>query len=1168
MKRSMKKVLLREIKGSFARFMSILIMVALGTLFLVGLRSAAPDMQVTADDYFDEQNLMDIQILSTLGLTETDIEEFSEVEGVETAEGGWSLDAMAQVAEESIVVKVVSLSEKSFNTPILVEGRMPQSPNECVVEEKIINTYGMQVGDLLRLDTEELFPDALTGESFVITGVVESPLYISLDRGTSTLGDGSISAYVLLPMDSFQLDYYTLCNLKATGAAELSAYSDTYQEMVDELTERLEPVAEDRADLRYITLYNDGQQAINDAQQELDDAKIEAETEIKDAETELVNARTELDDGWTDYDTGRETLIRGKADGHSELLYAEQELADAEIQLSDAKNELSDARTELDDGWIKLDNAKLQLQSSQVQLDAQREAVEAELAAAEAELNAQQALLDAQADQLDELEQQVAQFRAQVETYLAALEAQEEEVRRLLEQGIEIDEDDLPYHRDVYEEMVAQLTAMEQQLSSGKAALEAAREALSAAWEEYEAQKSAAEQALVSAQYTIDLGWGQYYESKTQLEQGEQNYADGIAQYEESMQDYQQGLVDFEQAKDDFPDEIRQGNLELLDAYGTLTDGEQAYSDGVSELNEAKQDLEERLQDGQIEIDDAAAKLNELEYPDVYVLDRNSNYGFVSYDQNAQRMENLAKMFPLIFYIVAALVCLTTMTRMVEEERTEIGSIKAMGYGTGAIAGRFLVYGMIASVLGGILGAIIGTLLIPWVIFTSYGIMYTIPKLHLQLYLPLTIGAIVTGTACTAAATLWAMHSTAKEVPAALMRPKAPTAGKKIMLERIPALWNRVGFSMKVCFRNLFRYKKRLFMTVIGISGCTSLMIAGFGLRSSIFGIIDNQYDDIYQYDLQLSLETEEANTIAHIHSALNAHENVVSSAGARVSAVTVQSPAKQDAYLFVVDDQEALAQQIRLRDIDSDEILQIPTDGVLINEKLAELLNVQAGDEIVVECGSMERVKVAGVVEHYVRHFIYMSAAQYEALFDVEYVPNEYLISVKDASDSAISSMSEALMEMDGVSTASNNSSVENNFRDTLKVIDTAVLIIILSAAALALVVLYNLTNINITERIRELATIKVLGFYDIEVAMYIYRENIILTVLGVLFGQFFGKYLCRFLVETVEMDIVMFGRTVQPADYLTATVLSLMFALIVNFLMYFRMKKIDMIQSLKSVE
>ena len=1125
MNRSLRKELFREIRGSATRFLSIFVMVALGCMFLVGLRSAAPDMRKTSDEYFDGQNFMDIQIMSTLGLTDDDIAAFAATDGVGQAEGGWALDAILSLKESDRVIKAISISPTGINAPIVVEGRLPGASDECAVEEKLLTYFDISVGDQVTITPGDQYADALSAKTFTITGVVQSPLYISIERGTSTLGDGSVDDYVLLPEDSFQLDYYTLCNVTAAGAKAMDAYSTEYENLIADLSARLTTVAEQQGEKRYESLVADAQSQVDDAQSQLSQAQDEANQKIEDGKQQLFDARTELDDGWQQLGDAQEEYDQAVADGQQQL---------------------TDARAELDDGWSQLESAKDKLNTAQAQLDSQRQSAQVQLNQAKQQLEDGKAQLEQQSETLEQAKTQAAELEQQVNAYGEALKQQQEQVDAAEAAGITIDPSTLQFHQEVYDAMAQKLREAQAQITAGVVALEQAQAQLNAAQQQYDTQAAAAQSQLTAAQNQIDSDWSEYYASQTKLNQGETDYAQAQSEYETQIADAAQ---------------------QLSDNRTKLEDGEQEYKDSQKELEDAQTEADEKISDGQQEIDDAQAKIQDIQPANVYVLDRSSNYGFVSYDQNAQRMANLANMFPVIFFLVAALVCLTTMTRMVEEKRTEIGSIKAMGYGTGTIAMKFILYGAIAAIGGGIVGTAIGATLIPWVIFTSYGIMYTLPSLHLELYWPLSLGAIGAGVACTVGATLWAMLATARETPAALMRPKAPKAGKRILLEHIPFIWKHLRFSAKVSCRNLFRYKKRFFMTVIGIAGCTALMIAGLGLRTSIFSIIDIQYGDIYRYNLQVSLDTSQDNVDDAISLVKN-DENTASVAEIYTRAMTASTDeGSQDGYITVTDDPQALYQQITLRDMDGNPV-ELSDDGVVISEKLAELLNLSVGDTINLECGKKAQTTVTGIVEHYVRHYVYMTVGEYEALFGEQPETNEILVTAADNSDDTMENMSQRLMENSTITAVSNISAAAHSFEKNMQAVNASVTIIILSAAALALVVLYNLTNINITERIRELATIKVLGFYDHEVAMYIYRENIILTMLGIALGQVLGKYLCTYLIRTVELDFVMFGRQAKGSDYLLSVLLSVIFALIVNFLMYFRMKKIDMVQSLKSVE
>ena len=1189
MSRSLRKELLREIRNSRTRFLSIFLMVSLGVMFLVGLRSAAPDMRATADGYFDQAGLFDVEIISTLGLTDADVAVLAEEPGVEYAAGGWMLDALMDRGEVQQAVKVISLTD-GMNRPDLRAGRMPEQPDECALDARLMDKNGLQIGDTVKLEPQESMADALVTREFTITAMADSPLYISLDRGTGSLGDGSVAGFVLLPRRSFDLDYYTAAYIRAADTRQLSAYGDDYDAALEALTELLEDRAEARGALRFQLLQSDAQEKIDSAQQELDDGKEEADQEISDAQQKLDDARQELDDGWDELAQARQDYDDGAAEGQQALDDARQELDDGWDELAQARQDyddaasegqqaLDDARWELDCGWYALYTAKSTLEQNQTDLDARRTEAEAGLETARQELEDSQALLDSQQQALDDAQAQVTDLRTQTEAYAAGLEAQN--ARSAAEETeTPPDPESLPFNQETLDAMQAALADAETALADAQTEFDTAQSALEAGWTDYNTQRDEILGQLDDAQAQIDSGWADYASGLASLNAGETKYDQSVSDYEQGLADAAQqiddaeqelldGEADYSQAQTDYETELSDAAQQITDAEQELLDGETEYSDGVQDLEDARTEAADRIAEGQAEIDDARQELQELKPAEIYVLDRNSNYGFVSYDQNAERMENLARVFPVIFFLVAALVCLTTMTRMVEEQRTQIGSIKAMGYDTAAIASKFLIYGLTAAAAGAVLGAVVGTTLIPWVIFTSYGIMYTLPELQIRIYWGLILAAGAAGAACTAGATLWAMLSTAKLSPASLMRPKAPRAGKRILLERVTLVWKRMNFSMKVSARNLFRYKKRFWMTVIGVAGCTALMIAGFGLRSSIFDIIDIQFGQIYRYDVQVSVDPDTAGAEERVEEYLEQSGGAESWAAANTKSVTFEANgATADGYLRATDTPEVFGRQIDLRDMASKAPLEIPEDGILIDVKLAERLGVRVGDSVTVDSGRRVSATVRGIMEHYVYHYACMSAGEYARLTGEDYAPNEVFLTMTDDSDAAVRAVSEDLMAMEGIRSASNLRSIARSFRETLEVVDAAVMIIILSAAALAFVVLYNLTNINITERIRELATIKVLGFYDSEVAMYIYRENIVLTLMGIALGQLAGKYLCTWLVRTIEMDIVMFGREAKPGNYVLSVVLSLVFAVLVNVLMFFRVKKIDMVQSLKSVE
>ncbi len=1058
----------REIRYTFSRFLSILVLAALAVAFLAGLRTAAPDMEYTADNYYDRTHLMDGYVISTLGITQEDLDALAQADGILEVEGEKAVDATAQDA----IVTVRSMPEH-LNLLEVTRGRLPQKAGECVTESLLMIELGLDIGDTLELVTEEDSEISLLRSEYTIVGVVESPVYVGSDRGSSTMGSGTVDAFVYIPKENFDLDYYTQAYFTLQGLAELDSYGQEYEDRLEDYLDALEPLADERAQLRYEDVVGDAQQEIDDARQEIADAR----QELDDARQELEDARQELDDGWAEYYDGQDTLEREIAD-------ARQELADALVQLQDGEAEYAE-------GWD-------QYQDGLAQYEQGLEEYEDNLA-----------LLNEQQEQLDE---GYAQYEAALEPYVGT-----------------------PY----YEAAVAQAAEQKAQLDAAQAQLD-----------EGFAQLQAGKETLDESKALLD-------DSAVQLADARQELDDGWAEYND-------GLVTLNREEQD-------GRQELADALQELQDGEAEYADGLEEYEEGKAEADVEIADGEAELADAQEELDAIDGCDWYVLGRNTNSGVVSYSQDAERVGNLADIFPIIFFLVAALACLTTMTRMVEDQRTEIGALKALGFARFPISRKYIGYAFWASFVGGLIGLAIGCTLFPAVIANAFNIMYNIPKLEFKFQPVICVVAVAAAVLCTTGAALWACLSTLIDTPANLMRPKAPKPGRRVFLEYIKPLWSRLSFTWKVTMRNLFRYQRRFWMTVIGIGGCTALIVTGFGLHESIFDILDKQFDEISLYDATAGLDediTQEERdsvmdyleTAPAVNRYLLCHQTAMDfSAGG----------AAKSGYLLSVDDPEEFRQFIDLRHRLDDQPVNLSDDGVIITEKLSELLEVEVGDTITLDGDERVDVPVVDIVENYVYHYVYMTDTYYEQVFGEEALPNQILVAYEDGIGQAESDqVSVDLMEMDGVTSYSYIATIRDSFTDSMNAINYAVVIIILAAAALAFVVLYNLTNINITERIRELATLKVLGFYDREVTAYVYRENVFLTIFGIVLGLVLGRFLHAWMVLTVEVDLVMFGRTAPAYAYVLAALLTVVFSVVVNIAAHFRLKKVDMVESLKTVE
>ena len=1059
---------IREVRHTYSRFLSILLLSALAVAFLVGLRATAPDMEYTADNYYDSHHLMDGYILSTMGLTQEDLQALAQADGVDQVEGAWSVDATAVDS----IVSMRSMPEE-LNLLNVVEGRLPQQADECVTEQMLLTALGLEIGDTLTVTLDEADQDSLTRTSYTIVGTVQSPLYVGTDRGSTTLGSGSIDAFVYIPGENFDLDVYTTAYFTGDGMEALNSYSQAYADQLSALVDSLDPLAQERASLRDEEVRSEAQKELDDARSELADAQ----KELDDAKKKLEDARAELDSGWEDYESGLATL--------------EQEIKDGQAKLNAARSQLEESQTRYEQGKVDYQEGLAQYQEGQTAY----------------------------------------------EDNLAQLDAQQEEVAK----GYEEYYDALkPFEgTPMYDQMVEQLAPQKAKLDEAAAQIQA--------------------------------GYTQLAQVKTQLEESKAELDAAQAQLQDAAQQLDTGWAEYQSGQQTLDQEEARGRSQLAEAKAELDDGEAEYQKGLEEYEQAKADAQPELEQAQADIDQGQKELDEMATCEWYVLGRDTNSGFVSYSQDAERVDNLSSIFPVIFFVVAALACLTTMTRMVEEQRTQIGSLKALGFSRLAISQKYIGYAFVASLVGGLIGLGVGATLIPAVIANAFQIMYAIPGLDYKMQLPLFVLAVLAAVACTTGAALWACLSTLIDTPANLMRPRAPKAGKRVFLEYIKPIWRRLSFTWKVTMRNLFRYQKRFWMTVIGIGGCTALIVTGFGLHESIFDVLDKQFDEISLYDATVGLDedlTEEQKQ--GIEDYLDGEEAVADYMFTYQQMMDASTTGTSyDVYLFAVDDVEEFGRFVDLRHRSDHAPVELDGSGVVIDEKLSELLGVSVGDTITLEGDQRVEAVVADITENYVYHYVYLTRDLYTQLFGEDYQNNVMLLAYQDGMGVDVSNQtSETLMKMDGVASYSYIATIRDSFEDSMDAINYAVVIIIVAAAALAFVVLYNLTNINITERRSELATLKVLGFYDGETTAYVLRENVFLTIFGVILGLVLGRFLHSWMVLTVEVDLVMFGRTAPPYAYVLAAALTALFSLIVNVAAHFRLKKIDMVESLKTVE
>ncbi|MCD7732581.1 MAG: FtsX-like permease family protein [Oscillospiraceae bacterium] len=1016
MKKAYSKNIRRSITESMGRYIAIMLIIMLGVAFFAGLRQTRSSMLAVEFEYLEETKLYDLRLISTIGFEDEDIEEISEIDGVETAVGSINADFITQIGSDEYVYHAMMLTE-GVNEPQLVSGRMPESANECLADSQEFSEDDIGTTIVISDSNNEDTLDTFAYTEYTIVGICRSPLYLDISRGTTSLGSGSVTGFIIILEEGFNSEYYT--EVYVTSTEKYDPYTDEYNDMIDSFSELVGDETEAIINSRFDGIVSDAETEIADAENELEESRAEAQQELDDAWAELQDALTELQDGET------------------ELEDAKAELEDALIAIEDAESELADAKTQLDDALEELNDAEETL-----------------------------------SEQLTALEE----AKTMVELY-----------------GVG-----------------------EEEYNAGLAQYTVARE-------------------------TLDQSWESYYSSLA-------DYENGLDELEDARQQYEDGLADYEE-----------GVAELEDGWVEYYDGLAGYEDGVAEL-------ESEVADAEAEIADAKAELDDLEEPELYTFTRSINSGYVTFESDSLIVSNVARLLPIFFFLIAALVCSTTMTRMVDDERTQIGILSALGYGKGAILSKYIIYSGTAAVIGSVVGYFAGSFLFPLVIVKAYTILYNIEGFVYIFNAGYFAVSLVLSLLCSVGPTVIACRSALKCPPADLIRPKSPPAGKRIWLERITPVWSRLKFMHKVTVRNIFRFKKRMVMMLMGIAGCTALVLTAFGINDSIANLGNFQFDDILTYDISVNFSDEiTEEDLANISDELS---GTISSKATSMSYSTDVSA--NDVYktaYYIISDDEHFSDVISLH-LDDEEI-SLPTDGgVLVSEKLASMLGIDVGDSITVYTteGKTAEATVSGLVENYVQHYIYMTDEAYEEIFGEEYESSTLMLRLNDDADDY--SVSAALLNMDGISTVTVVNDTRQMIDNMMQSLNYVVLLILFCAAALALIVMFNLGNINISERAREIATIKVIGFRKSETNDYVFRENIVLTLMGIVIGLPLGVLLHAFVMSQIKVDMVSFKVIISPQSFVFTVILVVLFAIITDLILRKKISAIDMAESLKSVE
>ena len=1133
----MLKLTMRQIRSSLTRFLAIAAIVALGVGFFCGLRLTKTAMVHTLDDYAETHQMYDFRLVSTIGFDEPDAEALAADARIAACEGEKSADALASVADGAAKpCRFLSLPEK-IDLPGLKCGRLPQTAEECLADGLLYSEKDLGKTVVLTEENDEDTLDSFARREFTIVGIAKSVLYINYERGGTSIGSGTLSSFVYILPEAFALDYETSLYLRLAGR-QGEVYSDDYTACMDEAEPWVTQLAEDTAQARSGRLRDEAAQTLSDARETLD----EKQKELDDAKQKLADARQELADAQQAYADGEASLADAKREAETELSDARQKLYDGQKTLEENEQKLSDAEAELADGEQQLADAQAEYEKNSAEFEAAEKRTETNLSDATTQLN--QALAD------------IRRSQAQLDEQRTALDEQEAQLNAAIAAGL------------ISEEAAAALRA---QLEAGKAQLQQAQAQLDAGLAELEAKRAelrtasdAAEKALQENRKKLNEAKDTLDEKRQELADAKQELADGQKELADARQALADGWADYDAGKAEAEQKIADAEQELADAKQQLTDGGQELADAEQEIADGEQKLAEAEQDYR----DGEDELEKLENPDVFVLDRSSNVGYACFESDSDIVRGVSRVFPLFFFAVAALVCITTMTRMVDEQRTQAGVLKALGYSNGAILSQYFLYAGIASVLGCVLGIAAGSYFLPKMIWHAYNIMYGFTGILYAFDWPLALVSSGAYLLCALGTTWYVVHAELQKPAAELIRPRAPKAGKRILLERLPFIWNRLPFLHKVSVRNILRFKKRMVMMMIGIGGCTALLITGFGIQDSISSVVDYQYDEITRYDAAVTFqhalsgsEREDFLTVCEESGAEGclfvAEKSLDASAGGTVKTTNVVCPESGGVDGFI--------------DLHTQEKAPVPypqDGGCIISRGLAQALRLSAGDSITLQTGDMRRTEltVEAVFENYVYNYVYLTQTTWQDVFGE--APGYEAAWVNYQTDEDAQAASAALAGAKNAAAVTLSIDFRSRVATMMQSLQYIVLVVVLGAAALAFIVLYNLTNINITEREREIATIKVLGFYDGETNRYVFRENIILTVLGALAGLPMGKLLHAYVMGQIKIDLMCFDVRVAPMSYLISAALTLVFGLLVNLALRRKIRAIDMSQALKSVE
>ena len=1154
-KNVMGKNLSQTILNSITRYIAIVLIIALGAAMFVGLRTTKKDMIQTGQEYMDEANMFDLRLLSSYGWSKEDVDRIAALEGVVDAEGVMSLDVLAgfEGQGDESVYKIYDLPD-SVTKPLLQGGRMPEKADECLVDGARFDDSILGSKLVLSVKNSDDTMESLTYHTFTVVGYVSSPLYMDMSRGTTTLGNGTVTAYVYIPKDAFQMDYYT--EIGITIDCDHTIYSEAFHDAMDDMAEQIKPLLEPIAYERYeqvrldaLEAYNDGLETYEEGYQEYLDAKNDALQELEDARQELLDGQAEIDEnrllledalqqieeGQAEIDENlllliesRQELAAGKAQAYSQLASATSLLMENRKTVLSNKTLVDEGIAQIDNGLLQIDDGIAQLESGLEQLELMESLMSTLLSVLDVGIESAQLALDQAKDSGIVDEQTLAELEARLQ--------------ELLDQKAEYDAQlqEMTESRETYTKQLEELyvqresvVAQRAELVESQALLQDALNTIEESFLELQSNQTMAENEFAAAEAQIEAGQLQLDTAQKELNAAREEAQAGLTALEEAQRLLDEGWVEFLEGEEEAMRKLSEAELELLE--------------------------------GKHELDQAWEQIESLQEPSVYALGRQTNVSYISLESNSDIVEGVSAVFPVFFLLIAALVCITTMTRMVEEERTQIGTLKALGYSNFAIIGKYLAYAGSAALLGCGFGTLLGSGLFPLIIWEAYNIILNIrSNLTLVIDWNLCLTVFVAYTAVVLAVTWYCCRSLLREVPAELIRPKPPTSGRKILLEYLP-FWNKISFLNKVMLRNIFRYRQRLLMMLVGIGGCCALLLTGYGIRDSIMEVVDVQFDTVTLYDIEVRFEDGmKQEDQAKFREEIGRYVDQITFA--HQSSVEIEFDGQSRDILLIA----ANSDFERYMDFHSgSDKLSMPDSGeALLSVGMAEKLGIRVGDKVTIRDPDLNilELTVSGIYDNYVYNYIIVSPETVQAQWGEEPALQMAYVTVKSSQDAHHAGTK--ISAYDGVMSVTICEDLADQVRSMLDALNLVVITVVVCAGLLAITVTYNLTNINITERIREIATIKVLGFNAMESAAYVFKENLLLTGMGAGVGIFFGQWLLEFVMSQIKVDMVWMEARLLTPSYLWSIGLTILSAIIVDFVLYFKLEKINMAEALKSVE